>query len=142
MLAIVSFPTDKETRANLEKLSESEKHEFAERKLFLAAFESTKLKSENQLPELEGQSIIVTWDFLKEQAGHFTVIKCREREIWRELALYEGATRFEEVVNILKRKYGSRLADVVPTPQSGTYLYGDAFRSIGFVKSIRASIRG
>ena len=91
---------------------------------------------------MEGLSLIFSWDFLEGTPDHFTVIKHGEREIWREIAFWEGSERFAEVVNILKKKYGSRLADVVPTLQSELYLYGDDLGAPDFVRSVRASIRG
>ena len=70
-----------------------------------------------------------------------TVVKYGDREIWREPAVYEGAKRFEEVVRILITKYGARLADVVPTPASEYYLYGDDYHSPDAVQAIRTSIK-
>jgi len=142
MLAIVSYPTIEECEANREKMSESEKRNLDERKRIIATWESTWLKSEEELPDLAGLSLVFTWDFLVEGSDRFIVIKFGEREIWRELACYEGKIRFKEVVNILKKKYGSRLMDVVPTPESETFLYGDDWGASDFVDSVRASIRG
>ena len=39
------------------------------------------------------------------------------------------------------RKYGTRLADVVPTDASEYYLYGDVMRAPDVVKAVRKSIR-
>ena len=70
-----------------------------------------------------------------------TVVKYGDREIWREPALCEGSKRFEEVVRILITKYGDRLADVVPTPESEYYLYGDDYPAPDAVRAIRKSIK-
>ena len=142
ILAIVSYPTLEESEANRKKMSESEKEELDKCKQYLDAWEATCLKSEEELPGIAGQSLTLTWDFLEEGSDRFTVIKHREQEIWRELAGWESKRRFKEVVNILKKKYGSRLSDVVPTPQSELYLYGDDWGADDFVKSVRASIQG
>lgn len=141
ILAIVSYPTDEESQANWDKLSEREKEEVTAHKRFLANFEAASLKHDADLPDLEGAAIILTWDFVEHAADHLTVVKYGEREIWREPAVYEGAKRFEEVVRILATKYGARLADVVPTPESEYYLYGDDYHAPDAVQAVRTSIK-
>lgn len=155
MLAIVSYPTIEESEANWDKLSDLEKYSVDLDKRFHAAFESSKLTADTELPDLEGSSLILTWDLvapappegraltIEERVfGLFTVIRHGDREVWRERACYECAERFVEVLDILKRKYGSRLTDVVPTGASETFLYGDRSSSIGEVEKARASLRG
>lgn len=141
MLAIVSYPTLEEAEANREKMSESDQRNLDGRKSFMAAAESTRLKSEDQLPELSAPSLVLDWDFVGHASGGLTVIKFGEQAIWSEVAYYEGKRRFEEVVSILKKKYGARLTDLVPTRQSEIFLYGDDSSAGKFVESIRASIR-
>lgn len=141
LLAVVSYPTTEESEANWDKLSEREKEEVIAHKRFLSDFESASLKPDDELPHLEGTSIIISWDFVEHASDCFTVLKCGEREIWREPAVYEGSTRFEEVVRILIIKYGARLADVVPTPASEYYLYGDDYHAPDAVQAIRTSIK-
>jgi hypothetical protein len=48
------------------------------------------------------------------------VLRHGDREIWREPAYYESYQRFAEVYEILRERYGPRLAEVRPTPASGT----------------------
>jgi hypothetical protein len=48
----------------------------------------------------------------------WTVIRCGERVIWRELAYWEGWERFNEVKDILKRCYGNRFASLEPSNAS------------------------
>ena len=141
LLAVVSYPTTEESEANWDKLSKREKEEVTAHKSFLAHFEAASLKPEDKLPDLEGTSIILSWDFVEHGPDCFTVVKYEEREIWREPAVYEGSTRFEEVVRILRTKYGARLADVVPTPASEYYLYGDDYHAPDAVQAIRTSIK-
>jgi len=71
----------------------------------------------------------------------WTVLRCGERELWREPAVYEGADRFEEVVALLAQKYGPRLQDVVPSSASELYLYGDHLSSIANVEATRKRVR-
>ncbi len=141
-LAVVSFPTLEETEANFEKLSDAEKASLAERKEFLAELERTRLKSPDELPDLAGSEIVLSWDFYEDESGaSWTLIGYADQVVWSEKAVFEGAERFCEVVDILKQKYGERLADVVPADISGMYLYGDRLSSIEMVEQARASLR-
>jgi hypothetical protein len=145
MLAIVSYPTLEESEANFDRLSEGEKVALADRKQFLSEFDSRCLKSPDQLPDLAGSQIILSWDFVESetpQNTRTTVIRYGEQVVWSEPAIWEGYERFEEVVSILKRKYGERLVDVVPTTASEMYLYGDCLSAIDSMKNVRNGIRG
>ena len=142
MLAMVSYPSLDETEATYDSLSESEKEGLGRRKQRLADFENRKLESPADLPDLATSPIVLSWDFEEDQQGNrLTVIKHEGQILWSELAVWEGAERFVEVVDILKQKYGQRLSDVVPTDASGLYLYGDRLSSIGLVEQTRASLR-
>ncbi len=132
LLAVVSYPTNEESKDN---------SEFAAHNRFLASWKESILRSEAELPHLEGQSLNLTWDFEEHGASRFTVIRHGEREIWREIALYEGFERFEELAKILVSRYGARLADLEPTPASEYYLYGDAMRAPDVVEATRKAIR-
>lgn len=143
MLAIVSYPTHEETEANFDELSADEKESHARRKQFLGEVERTSLKTPDELPDLTGAEITLLWDFWKDDDGtDWTVIRHNDRVVWSERAVYEGAERFVEVVGILKQRYGKRLVDLVPTPVSGTYLYGDRSSSGEMVKRARSEVRG
>ena len=87
--ATVSYPTDKESEAN---------SEFDAHNRFLASWKKSILKSEAEPPDLQGSSLILTWDFEEYDSSGFVVIRHGEREIWWEKALCEGFERFEEVV--------------------------------------------
>jgi len=109
---------------------------------FLARWEAASLKVPEQLPDLKGSALRLTWDLVTGGSKQFdTVIRHGKREVWREPSLYEGYQRFQDIVDILKVKYGSRLSDVVPTDASALYLYGDSISSIDFVRQIRESLR-
>ena len=107
---------------------------------FLAKLEEMRLKSADELPDLKGSEIFITWDIVGEEPNGYTALIHDGEEIWREPAIYEGYSRFEEVVDILKEKYAERLIDVEPTKASHLYLYGDSFGSIGAVKGVRSRI--
>jgi hypothetical protein len=142
MLAIVSWPTIEESENNWDKVSEIDKIMIKQRKRFLAELERMSLKSSAALPDLEGSAITITWDFVEEDGDHFTVIKHGEKEIWREPAIYEGHERFAEVVELLKERYGERLADVIPASRSELYLYGDEIGAIGAAEGVRRRLLG
>jgi hypothetical protein len=142
MLAIVSYPTVREAEQNWEKLTEQEKREVLARKRSLAAWQAASLKSTDQVPDLAGPAVALVWDEVEGDAGQpFTVIRHGETEIWREPAFYEGYERFREVVQILMQKYGKRLVDVVPTPASELYLFGDKLRAPEYVVQIRKALK-
>lgn len=141
MLAIVSYPTTQETEQNWEKLTDPEKRELLARKRWLAAWQAASLKSINQLPDLAGPTVALVWDQVDGDAGGpFTVIRHGDTEIWREPACWEGYERFGDVVQILKQKYEKRLVDVVPTPASNLYLFGDKFSAPEYVVQIRKAL--
>lgn len=119
-------------------MSDEEKRNLIARKQFFADWERIRLRKPDQLPELEGAKLNLVWDCLDEAT---TVLTHGDIEVWREPALYEGYDRFREVVLILKQRYGERLADVVPTPAAGLYLYGDNLRAPDYVTTIRESLK-
>lgn len=130
MLLIVSYPTTGETEeaakgGNKEALEElaslRRRHEFLE------SFERDRLRSPQQLPELEGETLSFVWD----QEEKRTVIRIGDMVIWSEPAIYEGWERFNEVKNVLKQKYGPRFHRITPTMRSEMYLYGDDISSPG-----------
>jgi hypothetical protein len=61
-------------------------------------------------------------------------------EIWRELAYWEGYTRFETVFAILRERYGRRLREVRPTDASELYLYGDCLTAPRTVTRLNATL--
>ncbi|MDH5198848.1 MAG: hypothetical protein OEY20_16525 [Gemmatimonadota bacterium] len=140
MLAIVAYPTIAESEANWSRLTPLQQLEVEVRKQFIERWEAAHLESPDQLPDLEGPDLALVWDFVEEKPDSLTVLKHGETEIWREPALYEGFRRFAEIVSILKQKYGSRLADVVPTPASEYYLYGDKIAAPHYVEEILKSL--
>ena len=141
ILAIVSYPTIQESEQHWPELTEEERRHVTTRTQFLARWDATCLKAPEQLPELDARDLIVVWDCVKEAAEHITVLRHRDTEIWREPALYEGYERFREIVLILRRKYGERLADVIPTEASELYLYGDKLSAPEHVQATLKSLR-
>ncbi len=105
-------------------------------------FEREKLKSPDQLPDIDGDSIIFTWDTDTNDGGPSNVhIKHGDALIWKEMEWYEGFRRFIEIAGILKMKYGDRLKDVVPTHRSERDLYGDHLGAGWQVDECRRKLR-
>ena len=95
------------------------------------------LYSPRQLPELEGDSLTLTWDQIEADS----IIKHGERIVWRERTGWEVYDRFEEMTEIFQHKYGPRLVDIVPTERSLYALYGDSTRAAFHVASARQSLK-
>jgi hypothetical protein len=67
-----------------------------------------------------------------------TVIRCGDQVLFSELSSWEAIeSRYEPICQILKHKYGERLLDVVPTPESEMWLYGDCLSGLMRRKCIR-----
>src|SRR4051812_7680742 len=144
MLLIVAFPTIEETRAaaaagNARAQAELPNVDAREERLNRA--QDLELKTADQLPDLEGDTLRVDWDLEERDDEHWTVLRHGDREIWRELAYYEGYQRFAAVFELLRERYGSRLAEVRPTPASEVYLYGDKLSAPHSIDALNASLR-
>jgi len=142
MLAIVSYPTLEEARANIDRPGIREWVERIDRGF--DEFEAQKLREPGQLPEIDERSFTLVWDF---EAGEgsamsHTLIKHRDTVIFTEPARYEEYRRFGEVAEILKGKYGDRIHDLVPTEKSDWWLYGDSAEGEAFVEWYRAHFFG
>jgi hypothetical protein len=117
----VSYPTIRESRRQWDKVAPADRIavELAEQRA--RDFARRELRSPDQLPDLEGDDLILVWD----RDGQNTVIRYGAQELWREPGFYEDCERFEQVAEILYAKYGPRLQDLVPTRASYYSLYGD-----------------
>lgn len=140
MLAIVSYPTVGESRANWDKLSDLEKDYVEGIQRFRSDFENRKLRDPSQLPDIGSSSFTLDWDYDDTGAMRDTLIKHGETVIFREPAIYEGYNRFIKVAKILRAHYGPALRDLVPTQWSEQYLYGDRLFSYETVDKARQEI--
>jgi len=136
MLAIVSYPTLEEARANSDRPGIREWVQAIDRGL--DEFEAQKLRTPEQLPEIGEDNFNLIWDFEADEDYGRTLIKHGDVVIFSEPARYEEYRRFKEVAEILKAKYGDRIKDLVPTEGSKLNLYGDDGKSCGFVDNVRA----
>jgi hypothetical protein len=140
MLAIVSYPTLEELRANQDKPGI---REYVQRiDAGLDKFAREKLRKPGQLPEIEEDSFILVWDNdHSNRDDRRTLIKYGEIIVFSEPTRWEEYERFAEVAEILKARYGHRLKDLVPTPASEDWLFGDKFRAPEYVESVREKLR-
>jgi hypothetical protein len=88
-------------------------------------FEQQKIMRVDQIPELAGDSLEFIWDFAKIDGENYQIIQTGNVEIWRELAFFENIDRFNEVKELLRRKYGSRFKALTPSRESLEWLCGD-----------------
>jgi hypothetical protein len=96
------------------------------------------LSSPEQLPDLEGEEMILAWD----QDKGDTRILLGDTAIWSEPVVYEGFERYERVALVLKEKYGERVKDLVPADRSLLFLYGDYYPSMAYVRKVRKELFG
>jgi hypothetical protein len=87
--------------------------------------EQQKLMSVDQIPELAGDSLEFIWDFAEIDGENYQIIQTGNVEIWRELAFFENIDRFNEVKELLRRKYGPRVNALTPSRESLEWLCGD-----------------
>jgi len=126
IIALVLYPTAPEVEGN-EPDDSSFRKRVKEAEQRRAAAKSSCLRSVGQLPEIQDPAFVLDWGFEEDGRGaKWTVIRKAGQEIFRELAFWEGWTRYLEVAAILKRKYGKRLLDLRPSDQSRVYLLGDS----------------
>jgi ankyrin repeat protein len=95
------------------------------------------LYSPRQLPDLEGDSLTLTWD----QIDADSIITHEDKIVWRERTGWEVYDRFEEITEILHHRYGRRIIDIVPTERSLYALYGDSSRASFHVTGARESLK-
>ena len=112
------------------------------RAMLLDQFDQEKLRSPEQLPDVEERDFVVTWDQDGDGFVGNILIKLGDRVLFREPLLYENYQHFAEVAEILKQKYGDRIKDFTPTERSETYLYGDDYSGPRVVQESRARLFG
>jgi hypothetical protein len=138
-IGTVMFPTFAESREHWDKVSDADKKAVEIGEALQKDFADRRLSSPDQLPDLDGDDLILVWDTEKPEGGD-VLIKYGERVIWRETGFYENYERFVEMVALLLQKYGDRLQDLVPTRKSQLYLYGDSLSASDKVEKARKSL--
>lgn len=98
--------------------------------------EAQTLYSPRQLPDLEGNRLVLEWD----QVGDVGIVRHGDTDVWREVKGGEVLARYEQIAAILKHRYGRRLMDLVPTPRSHDALCGDDLLGAMRVASVRGAL--
>src|SRR5215469_11515424 len=139
-LAIVSYPTLEQLRAIQDRPGI---REYVERiDAGLDKFAREKLREPEQLPEINNDSFVLAWDFDDHGIDDkHTIIRHEDAVIFSEPARWQAYERFAEVTEILKARYGHRLKDLVPTPRSEDWLYGDKLSAANYVGNVRDGFR-
>lgn len=141
-LAIVNFPTETEIKEHWGDLTEEEKQHYGQRFELDGQFEAHHLSDPDQLPDIKDDPLVLVWDFEgtggQSSGPWYTAIKHLGRSIWRERAYFECVERFGQVVDVLQRKYGERLKDLIPTGASLGYLGGDDLHAWEKLEAARA----
>jgi len=141
-IAVILHSSLHESRAHWSELSPLEQAhvELIERNL--EEFEARRLTSASELPSIDLPAFVLLWDRDGDEPGRAdTVIRLGDRVIWQEPQVYEGFWRYEEIVELLKSRYGSALQDLEPTVRSGDCLYGDRLGSLWGVQELRNGLR-
>lgn len=120
-LGCVPNPTIEQAREHWSELPDHEKHQLEMIEAMCNEFDGRCLKSAEQLPDIESPEFILVWDTAD---GNVTILNgCQV--IFVEPMIYQGYERYEEMVTILKERYGHALRGVHPTARSYEPLCGD-----------------
>jgi hypothetical protein len=102
---------------------------------------ATLLEVPEQLPELSGDDLVIEWDLTHVDGEGVQILRHEDEVIWQEAGFYESYKRFEEVFEILQRRYGERFRELRPTPHSEVWLYGDRLSAPHTVAALNKSLR-
>jgi hypothetical protein len=91
----------------------------------ISRFEQQRIMRVDQLPELPSDGLEFIWDFTEMDGEAYQIIRLGNAEIWRELAFFENIDRFNDVKELLRKKYRERFKSLTPTEDSLEWLCGD-----------------
>jgi len=121
--------------------TEKDKAYARQQQLFYDSVTTSRLKSCDQLPEIESDKIVITLREEEPVDGEdgYIVLYWNEQEIWREIRTFEYSHRYVELGHILKEKYGSRIIDF--EAEYTYYFGGDSFSAFEKAKQFRKSLQ-
>jgi len=138
-LDVIVYPTYEETMqaaADGKNVNPADVAAQEIRKELSARWEKEKLNEPNQLPDIQGDNLEFVWD--QKEYGSWTktyyVITHNGELVWKEPSFYEDAPRFPEIVDIFKKKYGSRFKEMAVTWSALGPLMGDKLGYWRYVK--------
>ena len=138
ILDVITYPTIKEI---LEYGSEEEKAHASKQQQFIDRVMKSRLKSTDQLPDIEADRITISLHEEKAKTGDdsYIVLYWNGKELWREIRTYEYYDRYLELGAMLKEKYGERLVDF--EAEHTTYLGGDCSFAFDEVREFSESLK-
>ncbi len=135
----LAFEAVDELLEHWDELDPETQQEVARRSDFVNRWSAEKLKSPDQLPDLDGDEITLLWD--EDSENQQTVIRFGDEVIWRQVLGYEHYEFFVDALEILKAKYGPGLVDVVPTEKAKLNLWGDRLSAPEICDEARRKLR-
>ena len=123
---LLEFPTLEETEKNWYNIPEADRqvHDIVTKGM--REKDRYSLKSISQLPEIDSDSFTLTWDIEhSEWENNFYIVTHGGELIWKQPALFEDHMTFYEIAVMCKKKYGSRIKDIIQTKRSEYSMYGD-----------------
>lgn len=130
-----------EIQANMDKLSEHERHSILSQHDKWKKFEQCQLKSLDLLPELGEGPDFLTWDLKERAHGELSnVIQHGPHVIWEQPALWEGSLEFARIAKIIAQRYGDKITDLRPTEAANFYLLGDDFSAQRTIYAARRAL--
>lgn len=141
VVALACFPTERDVAANLHRMPPEKRREAEAFLARCADWGRRKLHRPDQLPDIAADHIVLVWDETDRPAHGDIVIRFGEREIYRGPTSWEYHGYFVEACKVLRRKYGDRLYDVIPTERAHCGLWGDCLSAPKITGGIRRRIR-
>ncbi len=137
LAAMIVRPHVDELLAAREQLPEDVRAEVDNFAAACHQWHEAKLHREDQLPDLEADHIVLFWD----EVGREILIRFGERVIYQGPGSWEYYGYFIDGCKVLRRKYGDRLYDVIPTERAFTSLWGDKLQSPQWTDEMRRRLR-
>jgi hypothetical protein len=137
-IGFVSHPTIAEM---LQYGTEEDKAAAQQSQEFLNRVWASELKSIEPLPDIDAERIIFSLReevIIPENKEAYIVLCWGEREVWREVRSFEYYPRYLQLGELLKEKYGERLADFAV--EYTVYLGGDSLSAFDKVREFRRSL--
>ncbi len=139
----VTYPADDDIKAEarlgnpkaIEMLGE-----VSRREEFHAKAGETEMDETTEFPEIEGDDLVVEWDFEERNGERRVVLRHKGMEIGREMAYWEGYERFSVVSALLVNRYGKRLRALRPSEASWPYLLGDSLSARQHIEDLNTEL--
>ena len=138
MVDWLEFPLVAEMLENFDKLKPEDQKMALVISQGHSKWDASKLKSVDQLPDIEGDYIVLVWD--EDNEAKEIIIRHGRDVIFRQIGSWEYYQFFITACRILKTKYGHRLLDVVPTPRARCGMDGDRVCASNSVDEMRRLI--